>query len=124
MNSEEQDPQTYAVIGAAMEVHRELGRGFLEAVYQEALAIELARREIAYEREFNLAIRYKNQVLSTGYRADFIAFAEVVIELKAQAALTGVDQAQVLNYLKATGLRRGLLFNFGTTSLEYKRLVL
>ena len=117
------DPQTFAVIGAAMEVHRQLGHGFLEAVYQEALAIELTAREIPFQREVILPVRYKGQLLQCGYRADFICYGELIIELKAINQLTGVDDAQVINELKATGFNRSLLLNFGSTSLEYKRLV-
>jgi GxxExxY protein len=116
------DPQTYAIIGAAMEVHRHLGHGFLEAVYQEALAVEMATREISFKREVILPIKYKGELLQCGYRADFICFEEVIVELKALGELTGVDEAQTINELKATGLHRALLINFGTPSLEYKRL--
>jgi GxxExxY protein len=117
------DPQTYAIIGAAMEVHRQLGHGFLEAVYQEALAVELTAREIPFQREVMLPIRYKEQLLQCGYRADFICFSEIVVELKATGRLTGTDEAQTINELKATHLNRALLINFGAPSLEYKRLV-
>ena len=117
------DPQTYAIIGAAMEVHRELGHAFLEAVYQEALAIEMSNRNIPFEREVAVPVEYKGQRLQCGYRADFICFEEIVVELKAINQLTGADEAQLINELKATGLHRGLLLNFGAPSLEYKRLV-
>ena len=117
------DPQTYAIIGAAMEVHRQLGHGFLEVVYQEALAVELKAREIPFKREVVLPVFYKAQLLPCGYRADFICFEEVVVELKAIAQLTGAEDAQLINELKATGFNRGLLLNFGSSSLDYKRLV-
>jgi len=117
------DPQTYAIIGAAMEVHRQLGHGFLEAVYQEALALELESLEIPFQREVVLPIRYKGNLLQCGYRADFVCFEEVIVELKAISQLTGADEAQTINELKATGLHRALLINFGAPSLEYKRLV-
>jgi GxxExxY protein len=117
------DPQTYEIIGAAMEVHRQLGHGFLEAVYQEALAIEMAKRAIPFEREAVVPIEYKGDRLQCCYRADFICFEEIVVESKAISQLTGVDEAQVINELKATRLHRGLWLNFGTPSLEYKRLV-
>jgi GxxExxY protein len=127
MNADSQkgnrDPQTYAIIGAAMEVHRQLGHGFLENVYQEALVIELAAREIPFQREVVLPVQYKGQILKCGYRADFTCFDEIVIELKAVDQLTGVDDAQIINELKATGFNRGVLLNFGSASLEYKRLV-
>ncbi|MGA2683966.1 MAG: GxxExxY protein [Verrucomicrobiota bacterium] len=117
------DPQTYEIIGAAMEVHRHLGHGFLEAVYQEALAIEMTKRNIPFEREVAVPVEYKGQRLQCGYRADFVCFEEIVIELKAINHLTGADEAQLINELKAVHLHRGLLFNFGAPSLEYKRLV-
>lgn len=120
---DERDSQTYAIIGAAMEVHNQLGHSFLEAVYQEALAIEFAAREIPFVREVALAITYKGQQLTTCYRADFICFNEIIIEMKAQSALTGVDESQLINYLKATNYHRGLLINFGAASLQYRRLV-
>ena len=106
-----------------MEVHRQLAHGFLEAVYQESLAIELTGLRIPFQREVDLPIRYKRQLLRCNYRADFVCFGEIVVELKAIAQLTGVDEVQVINELKATGFNRGLLMNFGSGSLEYKRLV-
>ena len=117
------DPQTYAIIGAAMEVHRRLGHGFLEAVYQEAAAIEFAKKNIPFQREVALPIEYRGSRLETGYRADFVCFSEVIVEFKALSRLSSIEEAQVFNYLKATGFRRGLLINFGTPSLQYKRLV-
>ena len=117
------DPQTYAIIGAAMEVHGCLGHGFLEAVYQEALACEMSDRGIPFEREVALPVVYKGRRLQCAYRADFVCFGEVIVELKAISQLTGADDAQVINELKATGLHRGLLLNFGAPSLEHKRLV-
>jgi len=120
---DERDPQTYAVIGAAMEIHRQLGHGFLEAVYQEAAVIEFPLRRIPFEREVSLPIKYRNILLSTHYRADFVCYSEVIVEFKALSRLSNVEEAQLLNYLKATGLKRGLLINFGASSLQYKRLV-
>jgi GxxExxY protein len=122
IGNEQRDPLTYAIIGAAIEVHRELGCGFLEAVYQEALAIEFAARGIPFCRETALPVRYKQQLLATGYRTDFICFESVLVELKAISQLSGIDDAQVLNYLKATGFSVGLLLNFGAPSLQWKRL--
>jgi GxxExxY protein len=121
-DNEHRDPYTYAIIGAAMEAHAELGHGFLEAVYQEAFAIELANREIPFEREVELPIEYKGHPLRTKYRADFICYGLVVVEALAQ--LIPADQAQVINELKATGMQVGLLINFGAPSLEYRRMVL
>jgi len=118
------DPQTFAIIGSAIEVHRELGSGFLEPVYQEALAIELRRRNVPFEREVRLGITYKDEPLRCAYRADFVCYGEVIVELKAVSAMTTNDHAQLLNYLKATGLRRGLIINFGAQRIESKRMVL
>ena len=120
---EERDPQTYAIIGAAMEIHRQLGHGFLEAVYQHAAIIEFPLREITFEREVALPIKYKNILLPIQYRADFVCFSEIIVEFKALSKLSSVEEAQLLNYLKATGMQRGLLINFGASSLQCKRLV-
>jgi len=106
-----------------MEVHRVLGHGFLEAVYQEALAWELDSRGIPCQREMSLEVRYKGHVLSTAYRADFVCYDEIVVEVKALERLSGREVAQLLNYLKATGFQRGLLLNFGAPKLQIKRLV-
>ncbi|MEM9419758.1 MAG: GxxExxY protein [Planctomycetota bacterium] len=123
MKAEENDPQTYAIIGAAMAVHSEMRHGFLEAVYQESLEIEFELRGIPFQREVQLPIHYQGRLLNTHYRADFVAFDDIIVELKAQSQLTGNDQAQAINYLKATGHHRALLLNFGASKLEYKRLV-
>jgi len=117
------DSQTYAIIGAAIEVHRTLGHGFLEPVYQAAFGIELEDRGIPHDREVEIPVVYKGRKLSCGYRADFLCFGDVVVELKALNVLTTKEHAQPINYLKATQLRRGLLLNFGGPKLEYRRLV-
>lgn len=114
--------ETYKIIGCAMEVHSSLGSGFLEAVYHEALAIEFERKEIPFKQEQRLEIYYKEQTLSKYYIADFICDDKIIIEIKATKEIAGIDEAQVINYLKATGLKIGLLINFGAESLEYKRL--
>jgi GxxExxY protein len=119
----EKDPQSHAIIGAAMEVHRELGRGFLELVYQTALALEFQDRRIPFKAEVALPVRYKGKLLTCGYRADFVCFEDFLVEIKAISKLTTADDAQLLNELKATGYQRGLLLNFGARSLEVKRLV-
>jgi GxxExxY protein len=121
---QERDIQTHAIIGAAMEVHGILGNGFLEAVYQEALAIEFLKRGIPCAQQVELPVLYKENKLQCTYRVDFICFNEIIVELKALAVLGASEQSQVLNYLKASGKRRGLLLNFGSQSLQYKRIVL
>jgi GxxExxY protein len=121
---DERDWQTHAVIGAAMEVHRQLGPGFLEGVYQEALELELTLRGVPFLREVELPVFYKNRRLACCFRADFVCYDAVIVELKALSALGNVEMAQVLNYLKATEMERALLINFGARSLEFKRLVL
>jgi GxxExxY protein len=118
------DEKTHAIIGAAMAVHGELGHGFLEAVYQEALVVEFAARGVAFQREASLPIHYRGKQLSCAYRADFLCYDDVVVELKAISKLTASDSAQVINYLKAAQRSKALLLNFGAPSLEYKRLVL
>ncbi|MAT95711.1 MAG: GxxExxY protein [Anaerolineaceae bacterium] len=117
------DPLTYDVIGAAMEVHKRLGHGFLEAVYQEALAIELTHRHVPFRREVDLPIMYREQVLKSIYRVDFICYDTILVELKAMKKLGSSEVAQTLNYLKAGNFAKGLLINFGATSLEYKRFI-
>ena len=119
----ERDKETYAIIGAAMTVHRELGSGFLEAVYQDALEKEFQHLNIPYAREVKLPVFYRGQQLNSYYQADFICFDSVIVELKALQRLSGSEEAQVINYLKASQLHRALLLNFGTKSLQHKRLV-
>jgi len=122
--ADQRDPRTYAIIGAAMKIHRQLGGGFLEAVYQEALDIEFQARGITHCQEAQVPMLYKGQRLACAYRADFICFESVIVELKAVRELSGAHDAQVINYLKATGFEVGLLVNFGAESLQYKRLIL
>lgn len=122
--SEATSPLSYAIIGAMFEVHKQLGGGFLETVYQQALAIEFGLRSIPFDREVPLPITYKGVRLATVYRADFIGDQQVLVELKAQTTLSGADEAQVINYLKATGCRLALLGNFGRTSMEFRRFVM
>ncbi len=121
--NDQRDIETYAIIGAAMEVHRELRNGLLEAVYQDALSVEFLSRKIPFLREASLPVFYKGGQLPTYYKADFICFNTVLVEIKASSTLTPVDEAQVINYLKITGLHRAVLLNFGTSSLAYRRLV-
>lgn len=117
--------EVYAIIGAAIEVHRVLGAGFLEAVYQEALAIELSARGIPYESEKALPILYKGQRLQKEYRADFVCYDTIIVELKAIQRITEIEEAQLLNYLKATRIRVGLIINFASHGrLDWRRMVL
>ena len=120
--SEKRDLQTYAIIGAAMAVHSELGPGFLERVYQEALAIEFRLRDIPYECEVQLPISYKGERLDTKYRADFVCYGSVIVELKALSNWSDSNMDQLIHYLKATEFNRGLLFNFGAERLQSKRV--
>jgi GxxExxY protein len=116
--------EVYAIVGAAIEVHRELGPPFLEAVYQEAMELELRLRGVPFLGQEPLSIRYKEFVLEKKYVADLICFGSVLVELKATDRLTEKDESQLLNYLAATGMRVGLLINFGAHGrLEWKRMV-
>ena len=116
--------EVYAIAGAAIEVHRELGPGFLESVYQEAMKLELSARSVPFEAEKPISIEYKGQRLSQKYFADLVCFEQIIVELKALSRLSGSEQAQVLNYLKATGFKVGVLINFGSRGkLEWKRFV-
>ncbi len=117
------DPRTHAVIGAAMEVHRILGPGHLEAVYQEALEIEFIERQIPFVAQPKIQIHYKIHVLKKFYVPDFLVYDAVVVELKAQSALSKADQAQILNSLRCTRNKVSLLINFGEVSLTWKRFV-
>ena len=117
--------EVYQIIGAAIEVYWQLGRRFLEPVYQEALEVELSRRRIPFQCQERLFIRYKGQTLKKEYVPDLILFGQIIAELKVLDRLTGTEEAQLLNYLKATGMRVGLLLNFGSrVRLEWKRYVM
>jgi len=117
-----EDPRTGAIIGAALEVHLTLGCGFLERVYQLALASEFRRRGIPFEAEVGLPVHYKDEVLASEYRLDFPCFGAVPVETKAIGTIGRIEVAQLLNYLKAGSFPMGLLLNFGTTDLEIRRL--
>ena len=114
--------ETYAIRGCLKAVVYELGSGFLEKVYQEALELEFKEAGIPYEREVNLSISYKGKTLQQEYIADFVCYGKIIIELKAISQLNEVHEAQVFNYLKATGLDLALLVNFGESPLNIKRL--
>ena len=106
-----------------MEVHRHLGCGFAEPIYQDALEIEFRLRGIPFQRENEVTVFYKEEELRNKYKPDFICFGEVIVELKALTVLGGTEELQVMNYLKATGFKVGLLLNFGNPSLEFQRYV-
>lgn len=113
---------SYEIIGAAMEVHRILGPGFLEAIYQAALAHELTLQQISFEQFKDLSVIYKTQIVGS-YEADFVIENKVILELKAVSTLHPKHEAQAINYLAATGLRLAILLNFGASSLQYKRVI-
>ena len=113
--------ETYNVIGAALAVHNELGCGFREQAYQEALAIELEEQDIPFEREKEFRIEYHGHELACTFRPDFVCYNKIILELKAVSNVTAEHESQVLNYLKATGCKLGILINFGQERLFYKR---
>jgi GxxExxY protein len=116
--------EVFNIGGTGMEVYNELGAGFLEGVYQEALELEFLQSGIPFESQSALAISYKGQPLKKSYIPDFVVFGKVIVELKALDRLSGTEEAQLLNYIKATGLRVGVLLNFGRVGeLEWKRYV-
>ncbi|HYV04626.1 MAG TPA: GxxExxY protein [Blastocatellia bacterium] len=116
--------EVYAIVGAAMEVYNTLGAGFLEPVYQEAFGIELGLRGIPFSAQRELRITYKDRLLSKSYVADLIVFEKIIVEVKALTSLTSREEAQLLNYLKATGHQVGVLINFGSDrKLDWKRMV-
>ena len=118
------EEETYAILGACFEVYKEKGCGFLEGVYQECLAIEFRLRGIPFEEQPALDLAYKGQPLQQTYKPDFVCRAKIVVELKAVSALTDEHRAQLHNYLKASGLRLGLLVSFGHyPKLEYERII-
>jgi GxxExxY protein len=117
--------EVYAIVGAAREIYWQLGRGFLEPVYQEAFGIELLQRQIPFEPEQDIFIFYKGEKLKKKYDADFICYGKIIIELKALEALGGREEAQLLNYMKATRFNVGLLINLGSPArLEWRRYVI
>ena len=117
--------ETYALVGAAMDVYYRLGTRFLEPVYQQALAIELKLRNIPFRPQGRFQIEYKGHFLEKEYVADFVCFDQIIVEIKALNQLSPVDWSQILNYLKVSKLRVGLLFNFGSNGrLGWKKLVI
>ena len=116
--------ESYKIVGAAFNVYNKLGHGFLEAVYQEALELEFKKQSIPYEREKELKITYDGVELKATYKADFVCYGKIIVELKAVSYLEDSHRAQVYNYLRATGFKLGLLMNFGNTDeLEKERIV-
>lgn len=115
--------ESYDICGAIFAVHKELGCGFLERVYQDALEYEFRLRKIPYERERKIQVTYKGHPLGEPYRADFICYNKIIVELKAVKELEDVHRAQVLNYLKASGMKLGILVNFGEEYVYPERLV-
>ncbi len=115
--------ESYAIIGACMEVHKKLGCGFLESVYSEALIIEFQKRNIPFEKEKKLPVYYGDELLKKFFKADFVCYNKIIVELKSSKMLTETDRLQTLNNTSATKFQLGLLVNFGTPSITYKRLV-
>lgn len=115
--------ESYKIRGAIFAVHRELGCGFLERVYQDAFECEFQERGIPYEREKEIQIMYKGKPLGNPYRADFVCYGKIIVELKALSELDGTHRAQVINYLKATKMKLGLLVNFGEISAKVERIL-
>jgi GxxExxY protein len=119
------EEERYAIRGAAFEVYKEMGCGFLEAVYQECLEKELQRRDIPYRSQAELAIHYKGSFLMQSYRPDLVCYESIVVELKAVKGIAAEHKAQLLNYLKASGLRLGFVINFGSyPKVQIERMVL
>jgi GxxExxY protein len=117
------EKESYQIIGASLEVHKELGPGFLEAVYQEALTIEFSKQSIPFCREKELRLYYKNVSLQERYKVDFVCYDSIIIEVKALSALNSEHESQLINYLSATRLKLGILINCGERSLKYKRII-
>jgi GxxExxY protein len=116
--------EAYAIIGAAMKVHRELGPGFTEKVYQDALEIELRERMIPFRREVELHAVYKNRILNSTFVPDFIGYDKIIVELKAVTELNDIHRSQAMNYAKVAGMKLALLINFGESSLVSERFVI
>ena len=115
--------EAFKIIGAAMEVHKVVGCGFTEPLYQDAFEEELRLRGISFDREKSFSFTYKGKGLDKIFRPDFVCFDKIIVELKTVQEITDEHYAQVYNYLKATGMQLGLLINFGKKSLEYKRIL-
>jgi GxxExxY protein len=116
--------ETYKIIGSCMEVHKHLGRGFAENIYKDVLQIEFVMQKIPFQREQQFGVLYKEQVLPHVYRADFVVFDKIILELKAVSALADAHVSQTINYMSVSGCKIGLLINFNSDRLEYHRFVL
>ena len=116
--------ESYEIIGKCMEVHKNLGSGFLEIVYKDALEYEFKNAEIPYEREKEYIVIYKGMILPHKFYADFVVFDKIILEVKGISGITDEHIAQTINYLKVSGNKLGLIVNFGELSLKYKRVVL
>jgi GxxExxY protein len=127
MNANEREliykEETYRIVGSAMSVSNTLGCGFLEAVYQEAMEIELKESRVPFEAQKRIHIQYKDRILQKEYVADFLCYECIIVEIKAIKKITEIEEAQLLNYLNATKLPLGLIVNFGAPKLEWKRYV-
>ena len=119
-----QDPETHVVIGGGMKVHRVMGCGFSEPVYHAAMKIELRRLGVPFASEVGFALHYDGEPLNLCYRADLVCFESLIVEIKALSGIGPLEVALAINYLKASGLRRALVVNFGARSLQWRRLVL
>lgn len=115
--------ETFKIIGACMTVHREMGSGFLESVYQEALEQEMENQQIHFECQKKIPIYYKGKPLKKYFKADFLCFDHIIVELKSTAFMHQTGESQLINYLKATNFKVGLLINFGESSLQWKRFI-
>jgi len=116
--------ETYQIIGICMEIHRILGKGFLEIVYKDALELEFKQRPIYYEREKEYEVEYKGRILPHKFYADFVVFNEIILEVKAQTGIADEHYSQTINYLAVSICKIGLIVNFGETSLQTKRVIL
>ncbi len=116
--------EVYAIVGAAMEVHKELGPGFLESVYEEAMVLESTQRQIPHKTQVRIPVHYKGQKLIGEFIADYVGFGKIVVEFKGIPKLAKIEEAQIINYLKATGMKVGLLINFGSHGkLDWRRYI-
>ena len=114
--------ETYNIIGAAMEVHKILGCGFTEKVYQDALEKEFIKRDIPYQREVRMQVTYKGEVLASEFIPDFVCYDQIIIELKAVQELDNIHRAQAINYVHVANTKAALLINLGAESLEHERI--